>query len=89
MKYKIIIKNTAKKDIKKIQKSNLKKTFYKLLKIVQQDPYQNPPYMEKLMGDLKGCYSRRINKQHRLVYEVNELQKTVRILSVWSHYGDN
>lgn len=76
----------AVKDAKKIEKCNLKKTVQNLIAILKNNPFQNPPPYEKLLGDLSGKYSRRINIQHRLVYEVFEKEKTVRILRMWTHY---
>ena len=76
----------AVKDSKKIEQSNLKKSVMELLDVLRNDPFQNPPPYEKLLGDLSGKYSRRINIQHRLVYEVFEEEKIVRILRMWTHY---
>ena len=76
----------AVKDAKKIEKCNLNKTVQNLIAILKNNPFQNPPPYEKLLGDLSGKYSRRINIQHRLVYEVFEKEKTVRILRMWTHY---
>ncbi len=76
----------AVKDAQKIEKCNLKKTVQNLIAILKNNPFQNPPPYEKLLGDLSGKYSRRINIQHRLVYEVFEKEKTVRILRMWTHY---
>lgn len=76
----------AVKDSKKIEQSNLKKSVMELLDVLRKDPFQNPPPYEKLLGDLSGKYSRRINIQHRLVYEVFEKEKIVRILRMWTHY---
>ena len=76
----------AVKDSKKIEQSNLKKSVMELLDFLRNDPFQNPPPYEKLLGDLLGKYSRRINIQHRLVYEVFEEEKVVRILRMWIHY---
>jgi Txe/YoeB family toxin of toxin-antitoxin system len=76
----------AVKDSKKIEQSNLKKAVMDLLAVLRKDPFQNPPPYEKLLGDLSGMYSRRINIQHRLVYEVFEKEKIVRILRMWTHY---
>ncbi|MSP53000.1 MAG: Txe/YoeB family addiction module toxin [Gammaproteobacteria bacterium] len=84
--YKLIYSTNAQKDAKKISGSNLKVKCQKLLDIIKKNPYQNPPPYEKLMGDLCGCLSRRINIQHRLVYEVLEKQKIVKVLRMWSHY---
>jgi toxin YoeB len=77
----------SKKDAKKISAAELKSKVEKLLKVIQKNPYQNPPPYEKLVGDLSGAYSRRINIQHRLVYQVLEKEKAVKILRLWTHYG--
>ena len=74
------------KDSKKIEQSNLKQSVINLLETLKVDPFQNPPPYEKLIGDLTGKYSRRINIQHRLVYEVFEEEKIVRVLRMWTHY---
>ena len=74
------------KEIQKLKENNLAKKAYKLIEIIKVNPYQNPPPYEKLLGDLDGFYSRRINIQHRLVYQVIEEEKKLRILSAWSHY---
>ncbi len=84
MKWQIILTKQAKKDAQKIASSALKSQAQVLLEILQDNPYQ-PPY-EKLVGNLSGYYSRRINIQHRLVYEILESEKIVRILKMWSHY---
>ncbi|MBV1932459.1 MAG: Txe/YoeB family addiction module toxin [Porticoccaceae bacterium] len=76
----------AQKDARKLASSGLKNKAQELLKIIEQDPYQNPPPYEKLVGDLSGAYSRRINIQHRLVYQVLEKEKSVKVLRLWSHY---
>ena len=76
----------AQKDAKKLASSGLKNKAQELLKIIEQDPYQNPPSYEKLVGDLSGAYSRRINIQHRLVYQVLAKEKSVKVLRLWSHY---
>ena len=76
----------AVKDAQKIEKCNLKRTVQNLIAILKNNPFQSPPPYEKLLGDLSGKYSRRINIQHRLVYEVFEKEKTVRILRMWTHY---
>jgi Txe/YoeB family toxin of toxin-antitoxin system len=82
----IVYTKQARKDAKKIAASNLKSQAEHLLKIVAQDPFQTPPPFEKLLGDLAGAYSRRINIQHRLVYQVYSRQRTVKILRMWTHY---
>ena len=76
----------AVKDSKKIEQSNLKQTVIELLEVLKNNPFQNPPPYEKLIGDLSGKYSRRINIQHRLVYEVFEELNTVRVLRMWTYY---
>ena len=76
----------AVKDSKKIEQSNLKQSVIELLEVLKANPFQNPSPYEKLIGDLTGKYSRRINIQHRLVYEVFEAEKIVRVLRMWTHY---
>ncbi|MEP5763605.1 MAG: Txe/YoeB family addiction module toxin [Halieaceae bacterium] len=76
----------AQKDSRKLASSGLKAKAQELLEIIQSDPYQNPPPYEKLVGDLAGAYSRRINIQHRLVYQVLEDEKAVKVLRLWTHY---
>jgi Txe/YoeB family toxin of toxin-antitoxin system len=76
----------AQKDAKKIAKSGLKEKAQDLLKILKENPYQNPPPYEKLVGDLSGAYSRRINIQHRLVYQIYDPEKVVKIIRLWTHY---
>jgi toxin YoeB len=84
--YKLIYSTSAQKDAKKIAGSNLKIKCQKLLDIIAKNPHQNPPPSEKLVGDLHGCLSRRINIQHHLVYEIFEKEKTIVVLRMWSHY---
>lgn len=86
MSWKLIYTKQAQKDAKKLAVSNLKKKAQKLLDILAENPYQNPPPYEKLVGDLSGACSRRINIQHRLVYEVIEEEHTVKIIRMWTHY---
>ncbi len=76
----------AQKDARKLASSGLKNKAQELLAIIEADPYQNPPPYEKLVGDLAGAYSRRINIQHRLVYQVLEKEKSIKVLRLWSHY---
>jgi len=76
----------AQKDAKKLASSGLKTKAQELLSIVQGNPYQTPPPYEKLVGDLSGSYSRRINIQHRLVYQVLEKEHSIKVLRLWSHY---
>ena len=82
----LVYTNQARKDAKKLASGGLKPMAQTLLGIVSQNPYQNPPPYEKLVGDLSGAYSRRINIQHRLVYQVLEKEKIVKILRMWTHY---
>ena len=86
--YKILYSKTALKDAKKLSSVNLAPKAKKLIEILRKDPFQTPPPYEKLVGNLSGAYSRRINIQHRLVYQVREEDKVVRILRMWSHYGE-
>ena len=76
----------AKKDAKKLTSAGLKKKAQGILVLIQENPYQNPPPYEKLVGDLDGTYSRRINIQHRVVYQVLEKEKIVKVLRLWTHY---
>jgi len=86
--YKILYSKFALKDAKKLSAANLHKKAKELIEIIKKDPFQNPPPFEKLVGNLAGLYSRRINIQHRLVYEVREDDKVIRVLRMWSHYGE-
>ncbi len=76
----------AQKDAKKLAAAGLRKKAESLLDVLIQDPFQNPPPYEKLVGDLEGAYSRRINIQHRLVYQVLKEHRTVKVLGLWTHY---
>ena len=78
----------AVRDSKKIEQSNLKQSVINLIEVLKVNPFQTPPPYEKLIGDLTGKYSRRINIQHRLVYEVFEEKKIVRVLRMWTHYDN-
>ena len=84
--WEIVFAKQAMKDAKKLAASGLKPKAQDLLGVLASDPFQNPPPFEKLVGDLAGAYSRRINIQHRMVYEVFTQEKTVRILRMWTHY---
>ena len=84
--YKLIYTRQAQKDAKKLAQSGLKKNAFKILEIIKEDPFHNPPSYEKLLGDLAGAYSRRINIQHRIVYQVYEKEKTVKVIRMWTHY---
>lgn len=86
VKYKIVYTRQAVKDIDNLKSAGLDKKAKKLIDILKEDPFRNPPPYEKLIGDLKGLYSRRINIQHRLVYEIFPEEKTVKIVSLWKHY---
>lgn len=82
----IVYSRQAQKDAKNLASSGLKKKAQTLLEVLAADPFANPPRYEKLVGDLAGCYSRRINIQHRLVYEVFPEEQTVHVLRMWTHY---
>ena len=84
--WKIYYTKQAKKDAKKLAPAGLKKKAQDLLSIIQENPYQNPPPYEKLVGDLEGAYSRRINIQHRIVYQILENENSVKVLRLWTHY---
>ena len=76
----------ARKDARKLARAGLKDQAQKLLDVIRHNPYQNPPPHEKLVGDLAGAYSRRINIQHRLVYQIPKDKKAVKVLRLWTHY---
>ncbi len=84
--WEVVFAKHAVKDAKKLAASGLKQKAQELLAILANDPFQNPPPYEKLVGDLEGAYSRRINIQHRIVYEVFPRQRIVRVLRMWTHY---
>ena len=84
--YKIVYTKTAVKDIPKLKAAHLDGIAKDLIEIIKRNPYQTPPSYEKLVGDMKEAYSRRINIKHRLVYQVYEEEKTIKIISLWSHY---
>ncbi len=86
MKWAVVYAKDALKDAKKLSASGLREKAEALLDILADDPFQNPPAFEKLVGDLAGTYSRRISIQHRLVYEVFKKERTVRVLRMWTHY---
>jgi len=86
--YKILYSKFALKDAKKLSSVNLAIKAQELIEIIKKNPFQNPPPYEKLVGNLSGLYSRRINIKHRIVYEVREEDKVIRIHRMWSHYGD-
>ena len=86
MKWQLVFTKQAQKDAKKISDTGLRSKAEQLLDIIRENPYQNPPPFEKLVGDLAGAISRRINIQHRLVYQVFEDQRTIKIIRMWTHY---
>jgi Txe/YoeB family toxin of toxin-antitoxin system len=84
--WKLLYAKQAQKDAKKLVSSGLKEKAKELIDLLASDPFRKPPPFEKLVGDLAGAYSRRINIQHRLVYQVLEKEKVVKVLRMWSHY---
>lgn len=86
MSWKIFFTKTAQKDAKKIKQAGLQSRVENLLTVLKDNPFQNPPSYEKLVGDLSGAYSRRINIQHRLVYQVLAKEKIVKVIRMWTYY---
>ena len=86
--YKVVYSKQALKDAKKLSSANLDKNAKELIELIRNNPLQKPPPYEKLIGNLTGSYSRRINIKHRIVYEVRENDKVVRISRMWTHYGE-
>lgn len=86
MTWELVYTKQARKDAKKIAASGLKDKAQELLELIKDNPYQNPPPYEKLVGDLIGAYSRRINIQHRLVYQIYEEERVIKIIRLWTHY---
>lgn len=86
MNWEVVYATQAMKDAEKLAASGLKQKAQKLLAVLADDPFRNPPPFEKLVGDLAGAFSRRINIQHRIVYEVFTKEKTVRVLRMWTHH---
>ena len=84
--WEIYFTRQARRDAKKLAAAGLKERAQELLAVIQADPYRTPPPYEKLVGDLAGAYSRRINVQHRLVYQVLDERKAVKVLRLWTHY---
>ncbi len=84
--YKIFYSKTAMKDIPKLKAAHLDKTAKMLIDMIKENPFRTPPPYEKLLGNLQGAFSRRINVKHRLVYEVFEEEQAIKIISLWSHY---
>jgi len=85
--WELVYTKQAQKDAKKLTASGLKNKAKDLLEIIKENPYQNPPPYEKLVGDLSGAYSRRINIQHRLVYQIYEKEHVIKIIRLWTHYA--
>lgn len=86
MRWRVAFTKQAQKDAKKLSEAGLRAKAEGLIRILRENPFQTPPVYEKLVGDLTGAYSRRINIQHRLVYQVIEESKTVKVLRMWTHY---
>ena len=86
MSWQLVFTKLAQKDAKKLSSAGLRPKAEALLEVLRKNPFQNPPPYEKLVGDLAGAYSRRINIQHRLVYQVLTEEKTVKVIRLWTHY---
>lgn len=86
MSWRVVYTAQAQRDARKIGGAGQRRRVEKLLEILRKDPFETPPRFERLVGDLKGAYSRRINIQHRLVYEVLEQERVVKVLRMWTHY---
>lgn len=84
--WKVVFTKAAQKDAPKLAAAGLRAKAESLIAVLSENPFQNPPPYEKLVGDLAGAYSRRINRQHRLVYQVLEEQRLVKVLRMWTHY---
>jgi Txe/YoeB family toxin of toxin-antitoxin system len=84
--WRLVYTSHAQKDARKLANSNLKEKTLSLLKLLEEDPFQTPPPFEKLVGDLSGAYSRRINIQHRLVYQALDEERVVKVIRMWTHY---
>jgi Txe/YoeB family toxin of toxin-antitoxin system len=84
--WRLVFTKQARKDARKLSAARLQPQAEALLAVLREDPFQTPPPFEKLVGDLRGAYSRRINIQHRLVYQVIEEQRTVKVIRMWTHY---
>jgi toxin YoeB len=82
----VVFSKQARKDAKKLAASGLKSKAEAIIEILRENPYQKPPSYEKLVGDLEGAYSRRINIQHRMVYQILDDEKTVKVIRMWTHY---
>lgn len=86
VKWRVVFTKQAQKDAKKIASAGLKEKALKVLELLEQNPRKTPPRYEKLVGDLMGAFSRRINIQHRIVYQIYDEEKTVKVLRMWTHY---
>ena len=86
MKWKLVYTKQAQKDAKKLAASGLKEKAQSLLKVLEKNPYQTPPPYENLVGDLAGAYSRRINIQHRVIYQILKKERIVKVLRLWTYY---
>ncbi len=86
MTWRVVFTKQAQKDAKRLSSSGLRKNAETLIDVLRKNPYQTPPAFQKLVGDLSGAYSRRINIQHRLVYQILDHEKTVKVLRMWTHY---
>lgn len=86
VKWQLVYTSQALRDAKKISKSGLRNKVEALLEILKEDPFQTPPRYERLLGDIEGAYSRRINIQHRLVYQVLKKERIVKVIRMWTHY---
>lgn len=86
VKWRIVFTKQAQRDAKKLKSAGLKEKTENILKVLEKNPYRKPPPFEKLLGDLSGAYSRRINIQHRLVYQIMDDIKTIKVIRMWTHY---
>ena len=86
MKWRVVFTKQAQKDAKKLAAAGIRSRAERLLDILRENPYQTPPPVDKLVGDLAGAYSRRLNIQHRLVYEILSKEKVVKVIRMWTHY---
>ena len=86
MTWHVVFTKQAQKDAKKLSSAGLRPKAEELIALLKENPYQTPPFFEKLVGDLSGLYSRRINIQHRLVYQIFDDERTVKVLRMWTHY---
>lgn len=85
--WRVVFTKQAQKDAKKLSAAGLRPNAAKLIEILRENPFQTPPPFEKLLGDLAGAFSRRINIQHRLVYQILDEEKVVKVIRMWTHYG--